>query len=97
MTSLLAAAGLRNAGAALTGRGGTATLEAVLALQPDLLLLTAEPNADDQGSALLSHPALRGLFPPAKRLIVPEILTACGGPMLAEALDRLGTEIAAHR
>jgi iron complex transport system substrate-binding protein len=35
------------------------------------------------------HPALTRLYPPAKRLFIPENLTVCGGPMLAEALDRL--------
>ena len=50
--------------------------------------------AEDQGRALLLHPALQTLYPPARRIVIPERLTVCGGPMLVEALDRLAAEIA---
>jgi iron complex transport system substrate-binding protein len=74
------------------------SLEGIVALKPDLLLVgTLSDRADDQGSALLQHPALRGLYPAEKRLTMPETLTVCGGPMIAEALDRLGQQVARHR
>jgi iron complex transport system substrate-binding protein len=94
-TSLLAAAGLANAAGSLGLRsGGIATLEAIVAARPDLLLVSEDSAfAEDQGRAFLLHPALERLYPPAKRLVVPERLTVCGGPMLAETLDRLTAEI----
>jgi iron complex transport system substrate-binding protein len=98
MTSLLDAVGLRNAGAEAGPRGRMMSLEGIVALKPDLLLVgTLSDRADDQGSALLQHPALRGLYPAEKRLTMPETLTVCGGPMIAEALDRLGQQVARHR
>jgi iron complex transport system substrate-binding protein len=88
---LLREAGLTNvAGELGLGIGGFARLEAVVLLRPDLLLLTREPDrAEDQGQALLLHPALARLFPPERRLVLGESLTVCGGPALAEALRRL--------
>lgn len=86
---LLALAGVENA-ATLARMGGFASLESILALKPDALLLTGEAiGAEDQGSAMLEHPALAALFPPERRLYLPDHLTVCGGPMLAEAMDRL--------
>ena len=68
-------------------------LEKIIAQRPDALLLTREPtDAEDQGTALLAHPALEKLYPPERRIYLPERLTVCGGPMLAEAIDRLAAE-----
>ncbi|WP_342341774.1 hypothetical protein [Blastochloris viridis] len=68
-------------------------LEKIIAHRPDALLLTRElAAAEDQGSALLVHPALVKLYPPGRRIYLPERLTVCGGPMLAEAIDRLAAE-----
>jgi iron complex transport system substrate-binding protein len=96
VTSLLSAAGLANAGGELGLRaGGYASLEAIVALRPDFLLVTDRGEfAEDQGQALLLHPALERFYPTAKRIVVPERLTVCGGPMLSEALDRLAAELA---
>ena len=96
MTSLLTEVGLANAAAGLGIRnGGFASLEAIVNLKPDLLLLSdGGDGAEDQGKAFLLHPALQQLYPPEKRIVVPERLTVCGGPMLAEALDRLTAELA---
>lgn len=94
-SSLLAATGLANA-TSDTGlkAGGFASLETVVSLKPDLLLVTgAGTFAEDQGEALLLHPALERLYPLQRRLVLPERLTVCGGPMLADALDRLTAEI----
>jgi iron complex transport system substrate-binding protein len=95
-TSLLAEVGLSNAAAALGIRnGGFASLEAIVNLKPDLLLLSDGGDAaEDQGKAFLLHPALQRLYPPEKRIVIPERLTVCGGPMLADALDRLTSELA---
>ena len=89
--SLLSAAGLANAAPELGFKsGGFASLEAIVALRPDLLLV-ADGGADpeDQGQAFLRHSALERLYPPDRRVVIPERLTVCAGPMLAEALDRL--------
>jgi len=94
-TSLLAAVGLKNAGGELGLKaGGFASLEAIVTLKPDLLLVTDTTDlAEDQGRAMLLHPALEKTYPPSKRLVLPERLTACGGPTMVDALDRLSAEI----
>lgn len=92
-TDLLDVLGLTNAGAAFAATGGFVPLEKIIAHRPDALLLTRElAAAEDQGSALLVHPALVKLYPPGRRIYLPERLTVCGGPMLAEAIDRLAAE-----
>ncbi len=99
-TSLLASVGLGNAADDLSGRygnfkhGGFAPLEVILSIHPDALLVS-DPgeHADDQGRALLLHPALERIFPPSRRIVLPERLTNCGGPMVVEALDRLAAEV----
>lgn len=95
-TSLLSAVGLANAGGELGLKaGGYASLEAIINLKPDLLLVAdGDDFAEDEGRAFLLHPALQRFYPPSKRLVLPERLTACGGPTLAEALDRLAAELA---
>ncbi len=95
-SSLLAAAGLRNAANDLGFKlGGFASLEAIVALRPDYLLVADDSGfAEDEGSAFLLHPALQRLYPPSKRIVLPERLTVCGGPMLADAMQRLTSEIA---
>jgi iron complex transport system substrate-binding protein len=99
-SSLLATIGLSNAARDLNGRfgdfnyGGFASLEAILSIRPDVLLLS-EPGdqAEDQGRAFLMHPALEQLYPPSKRMVLAERLTTCGGPMITEALERLVAEV----
>ncbi len=94
--SIMEAVGLRNAGADLSkGLGRQVPLEVLVASRPDLLLLGAtSERADDQGSALLQHPALRRLWPAEKRLVLPERLGAsCGGATLADAIDWLARAV----
>lgn len=95
ITSLLETVGLVNAAGELGIRsGGFATLETIVQLRPDLILVSEDDApAEDQGRAFLLHPALQRLYPPGKRLVVPERLTVCGGPMLVDAIDRLTAEI----
>lgn len=94
-SALLLVAGLSNAASGLgMTHGGFAKLEAIVAARPDFILISDGSNiAEDEGSALLLHPALERMYPPSRRMIVPEDLTVCGGPMLAEALDRLVAEL----
>jgi iron complex transport system substrate-binding protein len=96
VTSLLTTVGLTNAAGGLGLRaGGQVSLEAIVKARPDLLLITRDDGAaEDQGRAFLAHPGLTALYPPGRRLVLPERLTVCGGPMLTEALDRLAAEIA---
>jgi iron complex transport system substrate-binding protein len=93
--ALLKEVGLRNAADELGARaGGFASLEAIIALRPDLLLVSEEGDrAEDGGRAFLLHPALERFYPPEKRLVIPERLTVCGGVMLADALDLLVAEL----
>ena len=94
-SSLLATAGLSNAAADLGYKlGGFASLEAIVSLRPDFLLVSdAGDFAEDEGRAFMLHPALERFYPAAKRLVIPERLTVCGGPRLSEALDRLASEL----
>ncbi len=74
--------------------GGFLSLEAIVKLRPDALLITREDGrAEDQGSAMLLHPAIASMFPPERRIVIPEFLTVCGGPMLAEAMSRLADQV----
>ena len=44
---------------------------------------------DGQGALYLTHPALRALYPPARRILLPSRYTLCGGPSLIAAFDYL--------
>jgi len=92
---LLASVGLANTGGSLAGRiGGFVPLEQLVAAGPDYLVVAA-PNirAEDQGTALLAHPALERLYPARRRIVLPEHLTVCAGPSLPTALDWLAAEV----
>jgi iron complex transport system substrate-binding protein len=86
--------GLRNVGSDLAGAtGGLVPLERIVAARPDFLIVDSPSEAaEDQGTALLAHPALTRLYPADRRLVLPEKLTVCGGPSLAAAIDRLSAE-----
>jgi iron complex transport system substrate-binding protein len=96
LSALLDAAGLANvAGEAGLTAGGFLGLEAIVRLRPDALVIGAERGeAEDQGSALLLHPAVQALFPPERRIVLSDALFICGGPTLATAIDRLAGQIA---
>ena len=95
MSELLNAAGLINAtDEATPPTGSFISLESIIALQPDAVLVSKEDaRAEDQGQAMLLHPSIQALFPPERRIVMPESLTVCGGPMLVEAMDRLASQI----
>lgn len=94
-SSLLATAGLSNAARDLGIKsGGFASLETIINLKPDFILVSDNSGfAEDEGRAFLLHPALERLYPASKRIVIPERLTVCGGPMLSEAMDRLASEL----
>ncbi len=93
--SLLTETGLFNAAGDLgVGTGGFASLEAIVNLKPDFIVVSeAGDHAEDDGRAFLLHPALERFYPPAKRIVIPDRLTVCGGVMLADALDVLVKEL----
>jgi iron complex transport system substrate-binding protein len=95
ISSLLSETGLFNTAGELGFKfGGYASLETIVNLKPDLLMVSqAGSVAHDEGEAFLLHPALERFYPPQKRIVIPEGLTECGGVMLAEALDVLVREL----
>jgi iron complex transport system substrate-binding protein len=95
VSSLLGEIGLLNAAGDLgVGMGGFASLEAIVSLKPDFLLVSeAGDRAEDEGRAFLLHPALQRFYPPERRIVIPERLTVCGGVMIADALDLLTREL----
>ena len=95
LSSLLAETGLYNAAGDLgIAFGGYASLEAIVKLKPDFIVVAdASDRAEDDGRAFLLHPALERFYPPSRRIVIPERLTVCGGVMLADALDRLVSEL----
>jgi iron complex transport system substrate-binding protein len=99
MTELLAVGGFADAGGALAGKtGGFVPLEEVVAHPPDYIVVaSAAVTPQDEGSALLAHPALIRLYPADRRIVLPPKLTVCGGPSLPAALDRVAAEAARVR
>ena len=64
--------------------------EAILKLKPDALILEdMAPQASDQGTALLLHPALARAVPPSQRMELPVSASICAGPTLPDAIKRL--------
>ena len=93
--SLLGEIGLRSAAGDLGfAFGGFASLEAIVNLRPDFIVVSQAGNtARDDGQAFLLHPALERFYPPEKRIVIPERMTECGGVLLADALDALAAEV----
>ena len=91
---LLSIAGFTDGGGALAGStGGFVPLERLIDHPPDFIVVGASITGPvDQGTALLAHPALAVVFPPERRIVLPEKLTVCGGPSLPDALDWLAGE-----
>jgi iron complex transport system substrate-binding protein len=94
MSDLLGVIGLNNVGEALSGGDGRVPLEVLVASPPDYLVVPEEePGAGGQSLALLAHPALIDIYPPARRILLPDRLTYCGGPSIPEALRWLASEL----
>lgn len=98
-SALLAEAGLVNiAGELGLAAGGQVGIERLIALGPDLILGSREEAfGEDQGSALLLHPALRARVPAERWLYIPGRMTVCGGPGLIEAIEVLIAQLARFR
>jgi iron complex transport system substrate-binding protein len=99
--ALLREAGLEPPLGAPTGYGGYVPLEKLIMLRPDYLVLSsAVEKPEGQGALYLTHPALRELYPPARRIVLPSRLTLCAGPSLVAAFDYLAdvlTRLAARK
>jgi iron complex transport system substrate-binding protein len=88
--ALMAEAGLKPPPGAPAGYGGYIPLEKLIVLHPDVLVMaSAVEQPDGQGAVYLTHPALRALYPPERRIILPARYTLCGGPSLIAAFDYL--------
>ena len=87
-----------------TARSGAfLPLERIITLKPDVLILSeGSLKGEDRKARLFAHPAFSKVYPVddrggpktlimanTLRLALPERLTACGGPGLIEALERL--------
>jgi iron complex transport system substrate-binding protein len=92
-SDLLRMVGLTNTGGALAGKaGGFVPLEKLVAEAPNYIVVSNNAGiTEDQGSALLAHPAHAARYPPDRRIVLPDRLTVCAGPSLPEALRYLGT------
>lgn len=93
--------GALNAGRRLGVKGTRqASLEAILKLKPDVLVMFDDlGRPGDQGAAFLHHPALEASFPAERRIVLPGNQIVCGGPSLpllihslAAAMARLQTQ-----
>jgi iron complex transport system substrate-binding protein len=87
--------GLVNAGRE-TGLKGTrqSSLEAVLKLRPDaLVMFDSYARPEDQGAAMLFHPAVEALYPAGKRIVIPGNQIVCGGPSLPLLLRSIAAEV----
>jgi iron complex transport system substrate-binding protein len=88
--ALMAEAGFVPPPGAPAGYGGYVPLEKLIVLHPDYLVVSSlieQPDA--QGAVYLTHPALLGLYPQARRIVLPSRYTLCGGPSLIAAFDYL--------
>ena len=89
--TVIEAAGFRNLGAG-PGTGGMAfvSLENVIAMQPDVILLpAADPAAPALAQKLFNHPALKASGARIVRGAVDPALWTCGGPFTARAVTGL--------
>jgi iron complex transport system substrate-binding protein len=94
--ALVAEAGFQPPAGTPDGYGGYVPLERLLMLRPDLLVLKDPPvEAGDQGALFFTHPAVRALYPPERRIALPSRYTLCGGPALVAALDYLADVLTA--
>jgi iron complex transport system substrate-binding protein len=88
--AMLAEAGFNPPPGAPRGLGGFVPLERLIMMRPDILVMhSAIEQPGDQGAVYLTHPALRDLYPPRRRIILPGRYTLCGGPALVGGLDYL--------
>ena len=89
-------AGFGNAAVALGMTvSGLIAMERIIAHPPAYLIVAQDVrHPSDQGEAVLVHPALKRLFPPEKRLVIPDRLSICAGPSTPALIERLLSETA---
>jgi iron complex transport system substrate-binding protein len=91
---LIAEAGLKPPAGAPPGMGGFVPLESLVMMRPDLLVMHSVIEVPrDQGSLYLTHPVVKELYPPSRRIILPVRYTMCGGPGLVAGLDHLADQL----
>lgn len=92
---LMARAGVKNAAKEIGLRGdGTVALEQIVVRRPDFLIAESKGvRPEDQGEAILVHPALRRLYPEKMRLVLPQKLTVCPGPATPALVRRFRKEL----
>lgn len=94
--AMIAVAGLQTPRGAPPGYGGFVSLEHLLVMRPDVLVLKDAPeSAVDQSALYLTHPALRRHFPAGRIVSLPARYTLCGGPALLDGLGYLERALAA--
>ena len=92
-------ASLEAKGVSQSKAGRFLSLEEVLMLKPDILVLgETSQSGHDRKAQVFAHPAFEKIYPAQamggpRRIILPERLTACGGPSLIEALERLSGDL----
>lgn len=94
---LLTRLGFASAASAFgVGSVGAVPLERLVAKPPDILVLGARNRvAEDQGTALLAHPALARVTDPERVVVFPEVLSICAGPVLPRAITTLADGLSA--
>ena len=87
---------LEACGEAVVLRGGNRVAAMQAAERLDFMLVDAKSReAIDNGTALLTHPALAVAVPVEQRLAIASRLTICGGPSTPFAIDALRAEVRA--
>ena len=93
LSAAIETAGLTNAAAALgIASIGRASLEAIVKLKPDVLILEELAGVPDQSTALLRHPVLARATASARIIKLPVAEVTCGGPSLAPLIRRLARQ-----
>ena len=88
--AMIVAAGLAPPPGAPGGLGGYVSLERMLVLRPDLLVLKDPPTvARDQGALYVTHPALAAAYPSGRRISLPSRFVLCGGSALVAGLNHI--------
>lgn len=65
-------------------------LEKLVKTRPDYFFVSETiAIAEDQGQALLLHPAITCFYPPKKRLIIPDALSICAGSSTPALIDQV--------
>ena len=76
-------------------------LEKLIMLRPDYLVMASLiETPDGQGALYLTHPALRALYPPARRIVLPAATRCARARAWSAAFDYLAdvlTRLAAHK